>query len=368
MSDKKVDKMKELTDEEIARNEKHVSAGIRLLANSVEAGLKRIRAEGKIDEEGADAIKWLYNYAQDNNLTWSGVGKLIGMSTTFAYRVLHCDYQASYKKVVDTILKCKNRVEEEAKKKDIGFVKTLTAARIWEACDAALYDHMTAFVYGASQSGKTTALQAYQRTHNHGTTKYLRIGSHWSKARTVMELAYVCKCYSTKATTAQLEHRILDSINDRNLIIIDEFHELLYTSGHVAGLETIEFFRELYDRTGCGLVMAATPMGMHEFEEGRLSTALEQMRRRGLVKIVLPDVPKVADINRFAKSFELPTPEGDTLAGIKQILKSHGLGKFVKYLQKAYAFANDENRAMTWDDFAGVCNGYAELASVKNEY
>jgi len=245
---------------------------------------------------------------------------------------------------------------------------TWTAKRVFEACDAALYDHMPEFLYGVSQSGKTTALLEYQRTHNHGTTKYLRLGSHWSKARTVMELAKVCRCYSNKASTAQLEWRIIDSLTDRNLLLIDEFHEALFTYGQQASLEVLEFIREIFDRTNCGIVMAATPMGKREFESGKNYVAFDQLRRRGLVTIVLPDVPKVADINKFAKSFELPVPDGEILKGIKDVLRRDGLGKFVKYLQKAYALATGEKRALTWEDFAAVNNGYAALSCPRNDY
>lgn len=346
----------------------NVAPGIQYPANKLQDGLKALQAVGKIDEEGADLIFWLYNYAQDNKLTLRGMGDVIGMSQTVAFHLLRCDYGASYASVIDAIRKAKKHVEEESKKKSIGFVKTWTASRIFEACDAALYDHMPEFIYGVSQSGKTTALLEYQRTHNHGTTKYMRMGSHWSKARTVMELAMVCKCYSNKATTAALEHRILDSLTDRNLLIVDEFHEALFTSGQIAALEVMEFLRELYDRTGCGIVMAATPMGRRDFEEGKNAIAFDQFRRRGLVRIVLPDVPRVADINRFAKSFELDAPEGDILKGIKQMLRTDGLGKFVKYLQKAYTLAAGEKRALAWSDFAAVCNGYAALSNPKNEY
>ena len=362
------DQQNEMTDAEMKHALDNPTPGIQYPANKVQDGLKALQAVHKIDAEGADLIFWLYNYAQDNKLTLKEMGEVIGMSQTVAFHLLRCDYGAKYDSVIEAIRKAKKRIEEESKKKSIGFVKTWTASRIFDACDAALYDHMPEFIYGVSQSGKTTALLEYQRTHNHGTTKYMRMGSHWSKARTVMELAIVCRCYSNKATTAQLEHRILDSLTDRNLLIVDEFHEALFTSGQVAALEVMEFLRELYDRTGCGIVMSATPMGLKDFEQGKNAVAFDQFRRRGLVKIVLPDVPKVADINKFAKSFELPVPEGDVLKVIKQMLRSDGLGKFVKYLQKAYALATGEKRPLAWSDFAAVCNGYAALSQPKNEY
>ena len=46
--------------------------GIQYPANKVQEGLKRLQAEGKIDEKGADLIFWFFNYAQDNGLTLNG--------------------------------------------------------------------------------------------------------------------------------------------------------------------------------------------------------------------------------------------------------------------------------------------------------
>lgn len=359
---------KEMTEAEMEAGLKSQTLGIQYPANRVREGINALVASKRISEKDGDLIFWFYNYAQDNGLSLKLAGDVIGKSATVAYHIIHCDYTASYANIIDEIAKAKKRVDEEMKKKSIGFVKTWTAKRIFDACDAALYDHMPAFIYGASQTGKTTALREYQVTHNHGTTKYLRIGSHWSKARTVMELAIVCRCYAVKSNTAQLEHKILSSLTDRNLLIIDEFHEVLFTSGPTGALEVMEFFREIFDRTGCGIVMSGTPMGLKEFEEGKLATALDQMRRRGLVKIVLPDVPKVKDINTFAKSFDLDAPDGEVLRVIKDVLKRYGLGMFVKYLQKAYALATGEKRALTWEDFVAVNNGYAALSQAKNEY
>lgn len=361
-------KEKEMTAEEMAAGDKGYTSGIQFPANKVQEGLSRLQVEGKINAEEADLILWLYSFAQEKNLTYRGVAGLLGKSTSVAYRVIHCDYPASYEAIIEEIRKVKRHVAEEAKKKSIGFVETATAKKIFEGCDAALYDHMPVFIYGVSQSGKTFALKEYQLTHNHGTTKYLRVGARWTKARFVMELAIACRCYSSRATTAQLEHRICGALNDRNLLIIDEFHEALFTTSQTNSLEIVEFIREVYDRTGCGIVMASTPMGAKEFEEGRNQVAFEQLRRRGIVKLVIPEVPKVADINTFAKSFDLPAPKGEILRDIKLVLKSHGLGKFVKFLQKAYSMAKNEKRQLSWDDFLIVNNGLSDLSKASNEY
>ena len=75
------------------------------------------------------------------------------------------------------------------KKKNIGIIETEVKQTVFHACQAALNDGMPAFIYGASQIGKTTALVEFQRLNNHGRTVYLRMGSGWTRARLVRELA-----------------------------------------------------------------------------------------------------------------------------------------------------------------------------------
>ena len=364
------EKQKEMTAAEMAKgdvaaNDDH---GLKYPANKVQEGLRRLIAEDKIDEEGADLIFWLYSYIQENNLSYNGAADMTGMSSTVIYHLVHADYKAKYDSVLEKIEKFKEIVEERAKSKSLGFVETSAAKDVFNVCKSALYDGMPAFIYGASQTGKTTALLEFQRTHNHGTTKYIRLGVRWTKRRVVRALARACKCFSEDESSCVLEDRILTTLTNRMLLIVDEFHLALETTTDLAAKEIVEYFREIYDRTGVGLVICGTKVAEAGLESGKNHLLFDQMRRRGLVKLVLPDVPKKADVNKIAKEFGLDAPTGDTYAGIQQILRRFGLGMFVKYLQKSDALAKADKRVLTWDDFAGVANGYAALSQPKNEY
>ena len=362
---------KEMTAEEMSRLDVQSASqtkGINMPANQVQDGLKKLLASDKVDDHGADLIFWLYNWMRENNFSYADAAEKIGISSTVIYHLVHADYAASYDKMIEKLDKFKKIEEERAKGKSIGFVETYSAREVFEVCKAALYDGMPAFIYGASQTGKTTALKEFQRTHNHGTTKYIRLGVHWSKRRVVRALAEACRCFTTHADMVALEDRIFGSLNDRMLLIVDEFHLALETTTDLAAKEIVEFFREIYDRTGVGLVICGTKVAETDLETGKNHLLFDQMRRRGLVKLVLPDVPHKVDVNRIAKEFELEPPSGETYAVIQQILKRFGLGMFVKYLQKSYALAKAEKRALKWSDFAAIANGYAALSQPKNEY
>ena len=322
----------------------------------------------KIDEEQGELIFWLHGFGQDKKLSDANLSEMMKVSQAAVSQIMSGKYAAeNWTPMMDRIQALKDVEDEEMKKVDLGFVTTYTAKTIFSACESAMTDGMPAFIFGVSQIGKTTALEEFQRTHNHGRTKYLRLGSRWTKPRLVRELARACKARSLKAKKSwELEETIYGSLNRYNLLIIDEFHLAMETVNEATSREIVEFIREVYDRTRCGLVLSATKVGIQDLEEGRNAMLFDQLRRRGVVKVVLPDVPPLKDINAIAKSFALELQKGDILTKVKQLLKTRGLGVFVKYLQKAHSLAGSE--PLTWDRFFYVNDGYAALADMKNEY
>ena len=334
----------------------------------VRAVITQLIAMRKIDEAEGELMFWLHGFGQDKKLSDANLSAMMKVSQAAVSQLFSGKYAAEdWTPMIDRIRALKEVEDEEMKKVDLGFVMTHTAKVIFSACENAMTDGMPAFIFGASQIGKTTALEEFQRTHNHGRTKYLRLGSRWTKARLVRELARSCKARSLKAKKSwELEESIYGSLNRYNLLIIDEFHLAMETVNEATSREIVEFIREVFDRTHCGLVLSSTKVGIQDLEEGPNAMLFDQLRRRGVVKVVLPDVPPVKDINAIAKSFALELPKGDVLTKVKQLLKSRGLGVFVKYLQKAHSLAGSE--PMTWDRFFAVNDGYAALAAMENEY
>lgn len=334
----------------------------------VRAVITQAVAMRRIDEDQGELVFWLHSFGQEKNLSDSALAELMKVSAGAISQIFSGKYAAEdWSSMTDRIRALKDVEDEAARKLDLGFVMTHTAKTIFSVCESAMTDGMPAFIYGASQIGKTTALEEFQRTHNHGRTKYLRLGSRWTKTRLVRELARVCKARNLKdKRTWQLEDAIYGSLNRYNLLIVDEFHLAMETVDDATSREIVEFVREVYDRTRCGLVLSSTKVGLEDLEEGRNRMLFDQLRRRGVVKVVLPDVPPLKDIHAVAKSFGLERPAGDVLAKVKELLKTRGLGVFVKYLQKAHSLAGGE--PLTWERFFYVNDGYAALACMRDEY
>lgn len=363
---------------EAAPGEKHsavIARGVAMPAHQVRAAIAQAVARGQLSEEDGEEIFWLYSYAQEYHLNERDLAAKMGSydrNTLYqVFRGMYGVYKdgkaSSWSGIVKAIKSFKAIELEEMKKKNIGIIETEVKQTVFRACQAALNDGMPAFIYGASQIGKTTALMEFQRLNNHGRTVYLRMGSGWTRPRLVRELALkfgngvkATKCWA-------LEDAIFGSLTRYNLLIIDEFHLALETSSEASAKAIMEFIREVYDRTGCGLVLSGTKVGIEGIEAGKNRLLFDQLRRRGVVKVVLPDAPPVRDINQIARTFELPLPTGEDLKRVKALIQARGLGVFLKYLQKAYAVTRKTKSPLTWDAFAKVANGYLALANMRTE-
>ena len=379
MSEQKKTTQPELPGVEPAPGEKHsavIVRGIAMPLHQVRAAVKQAAARGQVTEEDGEEVVWLYNYAQEFHLKEADLAAKMGAyDKNTIYQVFRGTYgvqgngkYSSWANFIKAVRDFKSVEIEEMKKKRIGIIETEVKKTVFTACQAALNDGMPAFIYGASQIGKTTALMEFQRLNNHGRTVYLRMGSGWTRPRLVRELAArfgngvkATKCWA-------LEDAIFGSLTRYNLLIIDEFHLAMETATDASAKAIMEFIREIYDRTGCGLVMSATKVGVTGIESGKNMLLVDQLRRRGVVRVILPDVPPVRDINTIARSFDLPLPAGEILQHIKTLIKTRGLGVFIKYLQKSYAVSRKAKEELSWDSFRKVANGYLALSSMKTEY
>lgn len=318
---------------------------------------------GELTPEMADDVFWLFQWLKGNHLTESGAAKLVGLDASTLHRVLRGQYGASYAGVCAKIAKFRQLTEARAHKRDAGFIETSTWRKINAVCANALNDQMPAFIYGASQIGKTTCLLEFARRNNHGTTKYLRMPAACSFSYFVRSLA--ASCYITHNRFMRIDDmrdRVCATLDSRNLLIVDEFHQTFSTVGDRVSMQILEFIREVYDRTRCGVVMAATRLGERQFEGGPNALVFDQFRRRGMIKLILPDTPPQADVNAICRAYKLDPPAGDALATVRQMLRQSGTGMLVKYLQAATSVAGKRDEPLTWDTFLSVWAGLSALA------
>ena len=200
MSEQKTMQQAELPTLESAPGEKHsavIARGISMPAHQVRIAIEQAVARGQVSEEDGEEVWWLYNYAQENHLKEADLAaKMKAYDKNTLYQLFRGSYGvsgggkfASWNNVIKTIREFKKIEIEEMKKKNVGIIETEVKQTVWRCCDAALNDGMVSFIYGRTRIGKSIALQAYQREHNHGQTIYIEMGSGWTRTRFVRELA-----------------------------------------------------------------------------------------------------------------------------------------------------------------------------------
>lgn len=334
---------------------------ITIPGDTVLTALNRLVSSGELDDVGKTAVLWFFGHARDRGMTLADAGKCIDRDATTVHRLFNGRYGAAYTNLVAEIIRYRKLADERAKKKDIGFIETSTWRKVSVVCRGALYDSMPAYIYGASQIGKTECLQEYARRNNHGQTRYIRMPAAPTYSKVLEQLSSAC-FISTRHAIGDLNRRVFNAIDDRTLLIFDEFHQVFIGCNDMAARKVVEFVREVYDRTHCGIVICGTKVVREEFEKGKQSMVWEQFRRRGMVPLTLPDVPPKADILKISAAFGLPEPDLKTMETIRDMLHQSGLGMYIKFLQLAHGVAVSRKEDLAWSHFVQAHNNMQALS------
>ncbi len=334
-------------------------------ADKVKQALTAKLAEKAIEQDQADLIWWYYCWCREQEYDLVEAAKELNKDSTTIYRIFHGTYGAKMDNICADIARYKKLVLDRAGHVKMDFVETSIARTIWKACDGALITQTIAMIYGDSQIGKTMALMEHARRNNHGQTKYLRMPASAGVQLFMKELARSCYLSAYRSFDGMRES-VLNTIDDKTLLIIDEVHQSFLSYQKGSQIKVLEVIREIYDRTQCGMVLCGTNVWRQEMQEGKLAQMLEQLRRRGTIKIQLPARPPKADLDRIAKKFGLAPAEDLALEVIKDMIHTSGLGMYVKYLQNASRMAAREGKKLTWDHFVAT-HDIIQRLSIKGE-
>lgn len=305
-----------------------------------------------------ELLNWLYYWAISPKVAKSmdEVAELVRVDKTTIFRVYRGTYRDGGGKLIVPSklvsgIKALKRVED-ARRDDgkIPFVETQTAKRIFTVCDLALMRGRVGMIWGKSQTGKTSALQEYQRTHNHGQTKYICIEPSSGTHELVRLLAIACGL-SPKGAHDEMKRRIIRCLDKNNLLIVDEVHQFAFTYRARSKLSCLELLRWIHDQTGCGLVLCGTNVWRDDLAKGKDKDLLEQLARRGAVKLQLPDAPTAADLAEIYKAFGLDKPTGDDADTMNDLAKRCGLTVVTETIAFGQRRARKAGReSVCWDD------------------
>ncbi len=309
------------------------------------------RATADLPDKQRSAIRWLHSHALDQGWTIAETAQKIKKAENTLYQVFTGRHQAGKDAIVKEIESLRKTVAARAGTDALSYIETALTKRIWTVCDNCLIYQRIAFIFGDSQIGKTTALEEYQRTHNHGSTILVRMPAGGKTGDFLRALAAQLRI-SHRLSTQDLKLRVKAAFDDRMILIVDEAHQAMRQNartGRAYSTEVYEFIREIHDERQCGLVFSATNVFREEIETGPQAGVLSQLSRRRLVALQLPNTPTAADLNTFAAAYGLEPATGDALELQKTVIQEQALGVWLMLLRMTAGRCHKQSLDMTWD-------------------
>lgn len=262
-------------------------------------------------------------------------------------------------KLVDGIEHFRRIQLAEAKLGKIEFVVTPTSQKVWNICALARESHTPAWLFGASHVGKTWALEYYAIHNNHGGTPLVRVPSSEGLGGFVRAIAEKVGV-SANGNTADLVKRIKGAISPDMVLILDEFHQLIYTYRKESFFACCEVLRSIYDHCNCGMVVSTTNIFRTEIEKSRKSH-LEQMFRRGVHRCQLGNVVRKEDASLIFSSkglnwpaanlaFEFPglAAKEKPLEILHLLAREQGLKAMTERIRYGMKFAAHSKEPLNW--------------------
>ncbi|MFT3989959.1 MAG: hypothetical protein QM680_00980 [Luteolibacter sp.] len=168
---------------------------------------------------------------------------------------------------------------------------------------------------------------------------------------------------SPKGNTADLVLRIKSAITPEMLLILDEFHQLIWTYRKESFFACCEVLRSIYDATNCGIIISTTNVFRSKIEVEK-KAALEQLFRRGVHRVQLGDIVLVKDAKPIfahhglewpskSLAFEFPglrAPE-KPIEILRGLSRDQGLKAMTERIRYAQKFARKAGEKIDWRHF-----------------
>jgi DNA transposition AAA+ family ATPase len=241
------------------------------------------------------------------------------------------------------------------------FVITSTAKRIFRLCDLARESQTPAFIWGPSHCGKSSALEFYRGSNNHGRTTYCRMHAA-SGLKGMLEKIAASVGVSDNNKTPNLIKYIIAAVTPDMLLILDEVHELAYTYRRESYFACMEVIREIYDETKCGMVLSGTRLMMEQIR-GAQHAELEQLLARGVHRLALLSAPTKPDLTAIFAHNKLEFPDRKLVVEIDahtiekpydvihQLAMTQRLKAITERIRYARRFAAQAGEQLTWRHF-----------------
>lgn len=265
--------------------------------------------------EAKEALVSCFLWCNDHNhpVKLEDFAKRVGSSANTIYKIytgkyIHPDTKATLQPNRELIENMHEFLDLEKKRYEAGetqLVETPTLKKIRTLCNLARESQTICFLVGPSHIGKTWALErSYTPNNNHGRTVYVRMEAASGLMGMVKAIASAVGI-SANSNTPDLIRRIKKAVTKDMLLILDEMHLLAYTYRKGSFFSCMEVIREIHDVTKCGMVLSFTIL---DEVKAASQKELQQLWRRGVHKLILPNMPTIPDLTAILEHSGLEFP------------------------------------------------------------
>ncbi|MFA5263965.1 MAG: AAA family ATPase [Opitutaceae bacterium] len=345
--------------------------------DQIEAGIRKYPAEFQ------DDLRWYVRFSLvERNMSFSALAQELDVDTSTVSRALRGVYPGLKPpaKMMSRIRVMRQQEAERARKRGQGRIMTPSAKQIWTVCRKAWNDKLIAMIFGVSHIGKTEALKWFRDENNHGATIYVDLQGVGGVQDLYKEFARAL-AISPNCAFGKLKPRVLETISETTLVIVDEYHFITYAYLKASAKRMVSEIKSIHDRCHCGMVICATDVARADFEVGPEQKLNEQLWRRGTIKLQLPDALPVCDIRAIVNAYGLSMPDGPVgqtwmqfrtahnelnyVGVLEDIARNQGIQSLITTLQDGNILASKAKRELRWGDVITVQSIYAQQLARK---
>ncbi len=330
--------------------------GINVTRGDVVAGIA-----GYPQDQQADLL-WLHGYALDElHGSRSAFVEWLGADWTTASRIWQGKYPAAIDGFLDRVRTLRRRAETTARTE---FIETCVTKKVFQVCDVARDQGAMVMISGPSGRSKTHSMLEWRR-QNHGRAFYV-YAPEAGGLTSFMEALARSMATSSRRSNRELAYSLERGIDYRNVLIIDEVAHLM-PIGRGPTIQTLEFIRGLHDRTGCGVVLVATPLFEGQITGGRWATWFEQLQGRIELHLQIPSTFSRQEVAEFCGAFGEADPELVKVGRQIANARTGGVRQLLRHLGRAAQAAAKLGEPMTARHLSAAYQYAQAMTAIPNE-
>lgn len=309
---------------------------------------------GRISDEGLESIVRLFTLGKGRGYSFDQTGGLVDYSGATISRLFAGKYEGALDKVVKQIDSYLELEAERAKMRSDRFIENSIWTRVNNLCNFALMRNAIVRLVGPSQIGKTYCLKEYMRRSSRQVC-YVRIPAAPTMKLAVDAFAAAVGVNSSlRADDARL--RVARAVGRNTLLIVDELHELVMSAGKGTAMKVVEWIREIWDNSGCGMVLCGTSsMEDDLINDAKMKGWLVQIDHRCQRVVNLPQRLPLEDIVLAAEAYGISGPT-DCVDALLSTIRMNRLTSCLA-LTASWCAGNNKRRErhpLDWDSFRRV--------------